>query len=72
MIETTYVEHVSIEVEGFRVADATSSGNRPHDDLIWVGYGGMNGRWMTPEQASSMAQAISPVVASHIARHDHT
>lgn len=67
MNRVTYVEHVSLEVEGFRVTDATATGERPHDDLIWVGYG-IEGRWLTPEAALDLAAAINDSVAMHVAR----
>ena len=68
MDKDTYVEHQVHEVEGFRVVDATATGTRPHDDLIWVGYGGMDGRWITPEAALDLAAAINQTVAVHVAR----
>lgn len=68
MSEYNYVEHLSLEVEGFRVTDATSSGTRPHDDLIWVGYGGMEGRWLSPEEAINVAATIAKVAVSHLVR----
>ncbi|EKD97753.1 MAG: hypothetical protein ACD_23C00751G0015 [uncultured bacterium] len=66
--EYGYVEHQTFEVDGFRVADATSTGPRPHDDLVWVGHGGMEGRWLTPEAALDLAAVINQTVAVHVAR----
>lgn len=67
-----YTEHHVVEADGFRVVDATATGERPHDDLIWVGYGGMEGRWLTPGEAMAVASAITEVVSSHVARHKGT
>lgn len=67
-----YVEHFSIDVEGFRVTDATSTGHRPHDDLIWIGCDGLGGRWLKPEAALEVASAIQTVVHSHASRHGET
>ena len=46
--EYGYLEHQILEVEGFRVVDATATGPRAHDDLVWVGFGGVEGSWLTP------------------------
>lgn len=48
------MEHLTIDVEGFRVADATATGNRAHDDLVWVGYGGMEGQWLATEKVLAL------------------
>lgn len=64
----SFVEHTVLEVEGFRVVDATASGDRAHDDLVWLGYGGMDGRWLTPAEALTVAEGINSVVKSHLAR----
>lgn len=69
MKERSYVEHLTLEVEGFRVVDATSTDSRPHDDVVWVGLGGVEGRWLSPEQALAVASAITEVAVSHLARH---
>lgn len=66
--EYGYVEHQTFEVDGFRVADATSTGPRPHDDLVWVGHGGMEGRWLSPERALALAAAISKAANGNLAR----
>ena len=66
--EHGYVEHQTFEVEGFRVSDATATGLRPHDDLVWVGYGGTEGRWLSPESALELARGIVTVVNSNLAR----
>jgi hypothetical protein len=63
-----YVEHETAEVAGFLITDATSTGPRPHDDLIWVGYRN-DGRWLTPDEALAIAAAINKVAYSHIERH---
>lgn len=68
MTQDTYVEHQVMEVEGFRVVDATAIGSRPHDDLVWVGYGGMEGRWLTPSEALDLSAAIALVANSNLAR----
>lgn len=62
-----YTEHQLAEVEGFRVVDATATGQRPHDDLVWVGCGGMDGRWLTPGKALALAAAITKVANSNLA-----
>jgi hypothetical protein len=64
----SYAEHQVLEVEGFRVVDATAAGRRPHDKLVWVGYGGMEGRWITPEKALALAAAITAVANGNLAR----
>ncbi|MDO9236192.1 MAG: hypothetical protein Q7U28_09205 [Aquabacterium sp.] len=66
--EYGYVEHQLLEVQGFRVVDATATGPRAHDDLVWVGYGGVEGRWLSPEEAVSVAASIAKVVAAHVVR----
>lgn len=63
-----YEEHQRIDVEGFSISDATATGLRPHDDLIWVGYGGMGGRWLTPDEALQVASAIVSVAHSNLER----
>jgi len=68
VLSDTYVEHQAMEIEGFHVADATATGSRAHDDLVWVGYGGMNGRWITPKQALALAAAITAVANSNLVR----
>ena len=68
MVKDDYLELMSLGIEGFRIVDATSTGTRDHDDLVWIGYGGMDGRWMTPEQALSVSKGIEAVVAFHRAR----
>lgn len=67
--EYEFIEYESKEVAGFLVADSQSKGLRPHNDVIWLGYGGVNGRWMTPDELLELAEAIKTVVASHIERH---
>lgn len=66
--EHGYVEHQLCEVEGFRVVDATATGLRPHDDLVWVGYGGTEGRWLAPDRALTLAAAITKVANGNLAR----
>ena len=66
--EYGYVEHQIIEVEGFRVVDATATGPRPHDDLVWVGYEGMDGRWLSPENALTLAASIFKAANGNLAR----
>lgn len=68
MAQDTYVEHQVMEVEGFRVVDATAIGSRPHDDLVWIGYGGTEGRWLSPEDALALASAITKAVSGNLAR----
>jgi hypothetical protein len=63
-----YFEHETAEVAGFSITDATSTGLRPHDDLIWVGYRG-EGRWLQPDEALALADSIKTIIASHVARH---
>jgi hypothetical protein len=66
-----YTEHQITEVEGFRVVDATATGPRPHDDLIWIGYDG-EGRWVTAATAIKIAAAITTVATSSIMRRAHS
>lgn len=66
--QDAYIEHEIHEIEGFRVVDATSAGSRPHDDLIWVGYGGMDGRWVSPSTALQLAAAITKAANSNLFR----
>lgn len=60
-------EHKVIEVEGFRVVDATSPTYPIHDDLIWVGLEN-GGRWLTTERALELSNAIALVANANIAR----
>lgn len=62
-----YVEHLTVEVDGFHVTDATATGPRPHDDLVWVGFG-MEGRWLSREDAVQLSAAIAKVTASQLCR----
>jgi hypothetical protein len=65
-----YTEHTSLEAHGFRIVDATDTGPRsPFDDLIWVGYGGMEGRWLTADQVEELAGALFGAATVHRARH---
>jgi len=66
--EYGYVEHQLVEVDGFRVVDATSTGLRPHDDLVWVGYGGVEGSWITSDDALALAVAITTVATGNLVR----
>lgn len=70
--EDGYEEHQILEVEGFRMVDATATGSRPHDDLVWVGFGGMEGRWLTPDQALAVATGISAVAKGNLLRRGQT
>ncbi len=63
-----YAEHQRLEVDGFQLVDATATGPRAHDDLVWVGCGGLDGKWMKPEQALELAKAISTVANGNLAR----
>ena len=64
-----YVEHQIHEVAGFKIVDATSTGPRPHDDLIWVGVGGgMDGRWMSPQHAMELVGAIANAAFGNVQR----
>lgn len=62
-----YTEHTKFEQSGFSVVDATSTGPRPHDDLIWIGFNG-EGRWVPPLEAVAYSRAIQEVVAAHCER----
>jgi hypothetical protein len=64
----TNVEHSRLQLHGFVLADATATGERAHDDLIWIACGG-EGRWLSPKEAIELAQGITTVVASHLERH---
>lgn len=67
----SYTEHTKVEAHGFQAVDATNTEpDRGHDDLIWVGYGGMEGRWLTADQAAGVARAIDAVVESHRTRRE--
>lgn len=66
--EHGYIEHQLWEVDGFRVVDATATGRCPHDDLVWVGYGGMDGRWLSPAIALDLAAAITKAAKGNLAR----
>ena len=66
--EYRFVQHQTFEMDGFRVVDATSTGPRPHDDLVWVGCEGIEGRWLSPDQALTLASAIADVAKSNLAR----
>lgn len=66
--QDTYAEHEVYEVNGFRVVDATDTGIRPHDDLIWVGYGGRDGRWLSPSNALELAVAITKAANGNLSR----
>ncbi len=65
--EPGYVEHKFWEIDGFRVVDATI-GPRTHDDLVWVGYGGTEGRWLPPAIAIDLAAAITKAAKGNLAR----
>lgn len=70
-----YTEHTKIEAYGFEINDVTVSGcsnvgcDRDHDDLIWVGYGGLEGRWLTVDQVEELAGALFGAATVHRARH---
>lgn len=68
MSKETSVEHQKIEVEGFIIVDSTAAGLRPHDDLVWVGYGGMEGQWLSPAQAIALSKAIAAVANGNLVR----
>jgi hypothetical protein len=52
-----YTEHMRTEIHGFDVTDATSEGTRPHNELVWVGFN-TEGKWLTVEEATELANAI--------------
>lgn len=62
-----YTEHKAVKVDVFEVVDATATGERAHDDLIWIGCFG-EGKWVSPERAMEFAKAIETVVEAHNAR----
>lgn len=64
----TYVEHQAVEVEGFHIVDSTATGLRAHDDLVWVGFGGMEGQWLTPAKALALSEAIAAVANGNLLR----
>lgn len=72
MTPDSYVEHQILEVESFRLVDATATGSRPHDDLVWVGYGGFEGRWLTPDRALTLAAGIAVVANGNLVRRGQT
>jgi hypothetical protein len=62
-----YTEHKAVEIGAFVVVDATATGSRGHDDLVWIACRG-EGEWVSPEQAMEFAKAIESVVLSHNTR----
>jgi hypothetical protein len=64
-----YTEHVHEEVAGFSVVDATSTGPRPHDDRVWVGYGN-EGKWLTFEEAIELSTAIRKTAVHNAERRE--
>lgn len=69
MTNPQYVEHQTHEVSGFRIVDATSTGSRPHDDLIWVGTAaGQDGKWISPESAMELVAAIAKTAHGNMER----
>lgn len=64
----SYIEHTNVEVQDFRIVDATTE-NRLGEplDLLWVGVYG-EGRWLTAAEAEELAGAIFGAAAIHRAR----
>jgi len=64
----SYVEHTNVEVQDFRIVDATTENclGQPLD-LMWVGCYG-EGRWLTAAEAEELAGAIFGAAAVHRAR----
>jgi hypothetical protein len=64
-----YESHSEIEFEGFLVVDtSTESRDGTPVECIWVGYGGMKGRWLNSEQVRELARVLERVAAAHEAR----
>lgn len=64
-----YVEHTKEEYLGFEVVDATAEYRDGSPmEKIWVGFGGMEGAWLSPLQAEILAAKISRVTKSHVQR----
>lgn len=62
---SAYREHMAVEYAGFLVSDTTTnSGN----ERIWVGYGGMEGSWLSPDEVTGLAEALIRVRDAHLAR----
>lgn len=62
---SAYREHMAVEYAGFLVSDTTTnSGN----ERIWVGYGGMEGSWLSPDEVAALADVLKSVRDAHLAR----
>lgn len=69
MEQSQYVEHQIHEVSGFSIVDATSTGLRGHDDLIWIGTtDGQGGSWISPESAMALVAAIAQTAHGNMER----
>ena len=65
-----YQEHQHVESTGFHVIDATSGTYPIHDDLVWVSYGEVEGRWLTVDEALNLARAINDVASRNAQRRE--
>lgn len=61
MTTERYLEHSSIDFQGFAIRDAEYETG----DSIWVGYGGMEGRWMTADEVREFAALLLKVADAH-------
>lgn len=62
--QNRYTEYSVSEFDRISIVDATIDGK----DLIWVGCGGTNGTWLSPEQVIELASKLNAVAALHNAR----
>lgn len=59
-----YTEHAKHEYAGFKVVDATLD----EQDLIWVGFGGAEGRWLTAAEVTRLSGLLAEAATSHMTR----
>lgn len=66
---TRHEEHEHNDFMGFYICDATtpdSDGNPV--DAVWIGYGGMEGKWLTNDEAKDLAIQILKTANNQTAR----
>ena len=54
--------HHEMQVHDFLVSDATT---RDGSRRIWIGHGGINGRWVNATEAHEVAAAIEKIATAH-------
>jgi hypothetical protein len=64
MRQNDYQEHTELDSHGFKLVDAQTEGR----NLIWVGYGGMEGRWLRVDEAEQLLADLTKTIAAHRAR----